>query len=218
MAYHDISPENIDSVTEKPGDIFDAPPRSALIHACNARGSWGAGIARDFARNYPWAYTKYREYCLKWKGENKFHDILNLHATGDQAKTISVRFPVGTALIIYPETWFSEPGMRPWVICLFTSADYGNRVDSPDMILNNTNAALHDLRQRLDLGRKQQSESANIDQLYACRFNSGLFGIPWAKTKELVDRVSLGLPLTIVYPPEEAAEETKAAKKCIAVF
>lgn len=33
MAYHDISPENINSVTEKPGDLFDAPPRSALIRS-----------------------------------------------------------------------------------------------------------------------------------------------------------------------------------------
>ncbi|KAJ5673637.1 hypothetical protein N7507_002764 [Penicillium longicatenatum] len=200
MVSRDTSPENTNSVAERPGNLFDAPPRSALIHACNARGSWGAGIAREFALKYPWAFTEYRKHCLKWKGENQFHDIPNLYATGDEAKTISVRYPVGTALIIYPESCFFAPGVKPWVICLFTSADYGSRVDSPEMILNNTNAALHDLRQKLDNAGKRRHSGLLVDHLWACRFNSGLFGIPWAKTRELIDGVALGLPLTIVYP------------------
>lgn len=149
---------------------------------------------------------------MKWKGENKFHDIPNLHATGDEEKTISVRYPVGTALIISPEVSFFAPDVMPWIICLFTSADYGSRVDPPAMILNNTNAALHDLRQKLDdMGEKQQSKSPAVDQLYACRFNSGLFGIPWAKTRELIDEVALGLPLIIVYPPEKACRKPSQA-------
>ncbi|KAJ6111199.1 hypothetical protein N7486_003434 [Penicillium sp. IBT 16267x] len=203
MASQDTRPENINSVTEKPGDLFDAPPR--------------AGIARQFAREYPWAYKEYRQHCLKWKRENKFHDIPNLHATGDEAKTISVRYPVGTALVIYPETSFFSPVVDHWVICLFTSAGYGKGVDSPETILNSTNAALHDLRQKLDdVGEKRRLGQLGVpgfDQLYACRFNSGLFGVPWAKTRELVDGVVLGLPLTIVYPPEEADEENEALKE-----
>lgn len=205
-----------------------------ILDACNARGSWGAGIARDFARQvrpadlivirrllinthkYPWAYTKYRDYCLKWKGENILHDIPNLHATGDEAKTISVRYPVGTALIIRPEASCFAPGVLPWVICLFTSADYGNRVDSPDMILSNTNAALHDLRQKVDdMEKKRHLGVSAINELYACRFNSGLFGIPWAKTRELVDEVALGLPLTIVYPPEADNESETGRKRVL---
>ncbi|KAJ5925836.1 hypothetical protein N7454_007346 [Penicillium verhagenii] len=139
----------MNSVSEEPGDLFEAPPRSALIHACSARGSWGKGIALDFARKYPWAYRRYRQHCLKQKDKNEVYDIPDLHATGDGTKTVSVRWPVGTALIIYPESLSFPSGANPWIICLFTSFDYGKRVDSPQMILNSTNAALHDLQNQL---------------------------------------------------------------------
>ncbi|KAG7444141.1 ADP-ribose 1''-phosphate phosphatase [Guyanagaster necrorhizus] len=44
-------------------DIFSAPKNSILVHACNARGSWGAGIALAFRERYPDAYTVYQQHC-----------------------------------------------------------------------------------------------------------------------------------------------------------
>jgi len=43
--------------------LFDAPKGSCLIHACNAMGVWRSGIAVEFSRRFPNAYTIYRAYC-----------------------------------------------------------------------------------------------------------------------------------------------------------
>lgn len=43
--------------------LFDAPKGSYIIHACNARGVWGRGIAKDFKEKYPLAFEKYNTDC-----------------------------------------------------------------------------------------------------------------------------------------------------------
>ena len=45
------------------GDLFSAPRNSILVHACNTRGSWGAGIALAFRDRYPEQYQRYRAHC-----------------------------------------------------------------------------------------------------------------------------------------------------------
>jgi ADP-ribose 1''-phosphate phosphatase len=45
------------------GDLFLAPPNSILVHACNTQGSWGAGIALAFKRNYPTQFEQYKAHC-----------------------------------------------------------------------------------------------------------------------------------------------------------
>jgi len=46
------------------GNLFDvAPQGSYLAHACNTQGSWGAGIAKTFLKNYPEDFTEYSVYC-----------------------------------------------------------------------------------------------------------------------------------------------------------
>ncbi|KAK0503641.1 hypothetical protein EDD18DRAFT_1344490 [Armillaria luteobubalina] len=44
-------------------DIFSAPENSILVHACNTKGSWGAGIALAFRERYPEAFTVYNQHC-----------------------------------------------------------------------------------------------------------------------------------------------------------
>lgn len=44
-------------------NLFDAPAESVLVHACNAKGVWGSGIAAEFHRRYPKAYKEYNRYC-----------------------------------------------------------------------------------------------------------------------------------------------------------
>jgi ADP-ribose 1''-phosphate phosphatase len=70
------------------------------------------------------------------------------------------------------------------------------------MIINSTHAALQDLKSQLDSLRnaRQKSQEAPSGELWSCRFNSGLFGVPWQKTRGLVEDV--GLDLTVVYPAE----------------
>lgn len=43
--------------------LFSAPEGSVLVHACNAKGAWGSGIALDFRKLFPNAYKRYNAYC-----------------------------------------------------------------------------------------------------------------------------------------------------------
>lgn len=36
-----------------------------LMHACNAQGGWGAGIAKEFAKKYPKSYEEYKDFCAE---------------------------------------------------------------------------------------------------------------------------------------------------------
>jgi ADP-ribose 1''-phosphate phosphatase len=49
------------------GDLFKAPSGSVLVHACNAQGVWGAGIAKMCAQKFPRAREEYTKLC-KEKG------------------------------------------------------------------------------------------------------------------------------------------------------
>jgi ADP-ribose 1''-phosphate phosphatase len=52
-------------ISEKQGNLFDAPKGSLIVHACNTHGAWGAGIASDFARLYPEYHKAYAQMCAK---------------------------------------------------------------------------------------------------------------------------------------------------------
>lgn len=51
------------SIIIKKMDLFDAPKGSVLVHACNAQGVWGSGIAKTFREKFPEAFEKYHNYC-----------------------------------------------------------------------------------------------------------------------------------------------------------
>lgn len=51
------------SLTHKKISLFSTPEGSVLVHACNAKGVWGSGIALDFRKLFPNAYKRYSEYC-----------------------------------------------------------------------------------------------------------------------------------------------------------
>jgi len=44
-------------------DLFLAPEGSILVHACNAKGVWGSGIAKEFKRRFPLSFEQYEKYC-----------------------------------------------------------------------------------------------------------------------------------------------------------
>ncbi|KAJ5490785.1 ADP-ribose 1''-phosphate phosphatase [Penicillium diatomitis] len=187
-------------INEVSGDLFNAPEGSALIHACNTLGVWGGGVAQSFKILYPAAFRVYREHCLQYRQFKETHAIADL---SDKAKGLStVVLPVGTALIIPPQPSDSHQGKKKkkqhWVICLFTSEGIGRYVDPPAQILNNTFAALQDLKSKLtDLLLDGTEPSPRA--LYSCRFNSGLFAVPWIHTRQLLEES--GLRITVVTPP-----------------
>ena len=101
------------------GNIFDAPAGSLLLHACNAHGAWGAGIALQFAHRFPVAQRAYARDCAA-------------HSADALAGTTRL-----------------YPAPRHTIACLITSRGYGKRRDAPDLILQFTRSALAHLLQQL---------------------------------------------------------------------
>lgn len=100
------------ALTYKKMDLFEAPALSILTHACNCRGSWGAGIALEFQKRFPKAYATYAKSCKESNGEN-----------------------LGGAL-------FTDLENDHFVACLFTSNNYGKSLDPKAKILENTSTSI----------------------------------------------------------------------------
>lgn len=49
----------------KKASLFQAPKHSIIVHACNAQGVWGSGIAAQFKIDYPRAYKDYQHFCTR---------------------------------------------------------------------------------------------------------------------------------------------------------
>ncbi|KAL5385767.1 hypothetical protein DPSP01_004549 [Paraphaeosphaeria sporulosa] len=162
------SSEDSSGLQERVGDLFDAPDDVVLVHACNTQGSWGAGIAKEFRRRYPMAFSLYQEHCLA-----------NHHPKSDPV-------PTGSCLLIPPSE--ERPGSRRhWVACLFTSEKYGRSKDSQARILANTPLAFRHL---LHLLRRQAREIGSaIQEIRMCQINSGLFAVEWENTRMLLEAV-----------------------------
>lgn len=44
-------------------NLFNAPNDSIIIHACNTKGVWGSGIAKEFANRFPKEKDIYTNHC-----------------------------------------------------------------------------------------------------------------------------------------------------------
>ncbi|KEQ68795.1 hypothetical protein M436DRAFT_57680 [Aureobasidium namibiae CBS 147.97] len=118
------------TLTERKGDLFAAPPNTLLVHACNCVGSWNAGIALAFQKNYPQAYAVYQAHCAS-RTPNSL---------------------LSTCLIIPPQ---SGAQYRHWIACLFTSRKYGRGKDSKEAILDSTDSALQDMLEQFEELKKK---------------------------------------------------------------
>lgn len=95
--------------------LFDAPKDAVLVHACNAQGVWGSGIAVEFKKRYPMAYVQYQDVCQR---------PLSYQRTGygtPLAQSVHEQHRVGI---------------------LITSENYGKLKDSVEQIKINTTLAL----------------------------------------------------------------------------
>jgi len=153
-------------LTYHKGDIFDAPPNTLLIHACNTQGHWGAGIAKAFKDRYPRAYAAHHAFCAK--------------AHNPRSSAV----PTGTAQILAPV----DAGMEHWVGCVFTSAKYGKAKDKVEEILRNTGGSVEML---LELVRRAGEDGGGVSGVRMCKINSGKFGVPWEKTEEVLKGIVL---------------------------
>ncbi|KAL3448682.1 hypothetical protein BJX65DRAFT_274181 [Aspergillus insuetus] len=179
------------NVKEIVGDLFDMPEGTALIHACNCKGTWGGGIAKTFYKKYPAAFKVYQSFCADF--EKNPHYLTTTQPSGGE---VQVQLPEGHALIIPPQPadYEKRSGKKHWIICLFTSYGWGANVRSPAEILRNTETALADLKTQL-----RESQYAEIAGLYACQINSVLFKVDWNLTKQKMEQA--GLDITVVSLP-----------------
>jgi len=97
------------------GNLFNAPEESIICHAVNCRGVWGAGIALQFAKRFPWSFREYQKICASKKDWEL----------------------VGTTSLI------SSP--KHIIGCLFTSKGFGDNADPESYILYQTINAISDL-------------------------------------------------------------------------
>lgn len=175
-------------ITETSGDIFDAPPNTLIIHACNCYGSWGAGIAKAFKDRYPYAYKAYTSHCGAY--------------SPDQL--------IETAQLIPPPSLEkNEDGGKDethFVGCLFTSHHFGRRKDSPYKILAATKPAMEDLlRQVQDWNASHDKDGEKVKEVRMCKINSGMFAVPWEKSRQVLEGIEVGeedvKEVKVVSPP-----------------
>ncbi|KAL8993354.1 MAG: hypothetical protein Q9169_006406 [Polycauliona sp. 2 TL-2023] len=193
------------TIKEDVGDIFDSPPNSILIHACNTKGSWGAGVAAAFKKYSPAAFLYYKNHCNIPKPPST--------SIANHQKSL-----VGTCLLIPPFPINKAPPGKPsarqpsstppqqekkfWIACLFTSSGYGKNVDTPTAILHATESAIGDLRRQIE--EELNVQTAEMGSCYGVRINSGLFGVPWRGTKTVLKNG--GVDMVVVRPESQRDE------------
>lgn len=144
---------------------------------------------------------------------------------------MKIRLPEGTALIIPPQkrdyesekadeekakgkegatttttTTTTTTKKKHWIICLFTSRQFGKNVSPPDTILANTELAIAEMKEqlaRLAVRNINEDEGNGSGmsaprELWSCRFNSGLFRVEWSRSRRVMEEA--GLEVTVVRP------------------
>lgn len=150
--------------------LFVAPLGSVLVHACNAKGVWGSGIAVEFKKRFPNAFETYHNFCV--------------NATGPI---------VGEALITGQEQGY-------YVGCLITSEDFGVNRDAPLVILKNTEAAVKNLLTAVKNPPKGVLDLNLPLPIYSNKFNSGFFGVPWQSSETILKELIGPTDWTIMDP------------------
>ena len=122
---------------------------------------------------------------------------------------------MGTTLLISPVESKRKAGReRHWIACLFTSVGHGRNVSKPEVILENTRRAVKDLGTQVETLREKQPGNKKDDEdhkgetgaetprdCWAVRINSGLFSVPWAQTKKVLEEG--GVDIVVVRPEGE---------------
>lgn len=176
------------TLTNRKSSLFASPPSTALCHACNTQGSWGAGIALAFKKSYPSAFKIYAAHCSKWSGSSL----------------------LGTTLLIPPQhksPLKAERDAQHWIACLFTSEKKGKGKGSRESILEATGEAVEDLVRKVgevngdgddegDDGKGKGKDGSGggdrIGEVRMCKINSGLFGVPWEATRAVIEGIEIG--------------------------
>jgi len=108
-----------------------------------------------------------------------------------KSKTVDL---IQTALLIPPQ----DGSPKHYVGCLFTSKIYGRRKDSPKQIIEATAPAMKDLIDQMN------EAGEDIKQIRICQINSGLFNVPWERSRAVLESIEV-----------EDSQNTKIPKEII---
>lgn len=154
------------SLTYQVGSLFDAPKGVILAHACNGQGVWGRGIAVEFKNRFPKSYEQYHDYCLGVKALRLGSDTSH----------------VGKTFLCSKENDYR-------VACLITSLGFKAKTDPVDKILTQSETAINHLFEYM------LEFCPNNFEIHSNKFNSGLFGVPWEKTEEVLKKCLEEFPM-----------------------
>ena len=91
---------------------------------------------------------------------------------------------------------------------MFTSVDYGRKVSSELVILESTKKAMVDLQKKMKFWKARGQE---FGDLWAVKINSGKFGVPWDRTKRILEQC--GMDVKVVAPGAEVVEAVEESKQ-----
>nr|OQO27851.1 hypothetical protein B0A51_04820 [Rachicladosporium sp. CCFEE 5018] len=175
------------TIKEETRDLFNSPPNSILLHACNCRGSWGAGVAASFKKKYPAGYEVHVAHCKATKAESL----------------------LGTAQLIPPQASDAKSGESHWIACLFTSVDVGKKKGSRESILEATGEAMQGLLKQIG----EVEDGVTIGSIRMPKINQGLFDVPWERTRAVLEGIEVpallrkaGVEIVAVELEEEAKQ------------
>ena len=111
---------------------------------------------------------------------------------------------VGTCMITTIKGDNNQPNSRIYVASLITSYHYGRLVDPPDEILANTAKALESYETQIRLIQESNRRSGldPVGDVWAVKFNSGLFRVPWEQTKAIIE--ARKIHIVVVEPADNA--------------
>ena len=120
---------------------------------------------------------------------------------------------VGTCIITAVKDSENPPRNRRYIASLITSLDYGKNADEPVLILENTRKAFQSLKNQISqINADNATQGIDlIDEVWAVRLNSGLFKVPWEKTKAILEEETVEEEekrennIRTVYHPENVA-------------
>lgn len=98
----------------------------------------------------------------------------------------------------------NQSNSRIYVASLITSYHYGRQVDPPDEILAHTVKALESYQTQIRQ-IKEHNRRSNLDpvgDVWAVKFNSGLFKVPWEQTKAIIEASKI--QMVVVEPADNA--------------
>jgi ADP-ribose 1''-phosphate phosphatase len=180
-------------MVESTGDIFNAPPNTLIIHACNCDGSWGAGIAAAFKSKYPKAFEVHKDHCDEYGIELiESAQLIPPIDAFEAPDSVPDETPDDALQFNIPSSkGLKAKPAKHFVGCLFTSRHYGRRRDSPGRILAATAPAMVDLLRKVNAWNAEAEPGEKIGEVRMCKINSGLFAVPWAKTRGVLEDIDV---------------------------